>query len=422
MAILLAASPQPVPDAPQAIRVLILSPCHPALMPDRAADLALRLHMALQATPGVQSLFLANGAGGPPPPPGVRLWQPFGADQYLCATRGFDHGLMQSRDIGFPAAFAAMLQHWAPDVVHVTDLQDFGPELLYWLRQLRPGARILVELHGRAGCDQLEPLIRPGQDDHFLRGLLLRRFLPLADQLLVASEQLAAQYAACGLPAARLQIMAPASIRPDSVLTRQPGRQLRLGVFGPLGGAGDLLAAALRQWAGSAAIRRRLRLQLCCDPCGRDAVPPEAMAQWAAESGGILALEPWPAPGLGAEGPAAALAAMMQACDAVLLPGGSGAQALWHVAQALQLRRPLLWARTPELMACCQQGRDGFGFQPASPAALVALIERLLRQPQLLSALGASLPQPADPAAQLAQILALYRQKSSDPAGSSWRI
>lgn len=311
-----------------------------------------------------EAWFLA-GAGGRPPPPGVRIFQPFGAAEFLAeAEAGFDVGDFTQQDLNLLDRLGELLRRLAPQVVHLHDLAPFGVELFALVRRECPAARIVVtlgpELARRAGITgEAEDAPVP----RFLRAALLRHALRGA-AILLPGEGLRAACAAFGLDPARLAVEPP--LPPEAMPTDPPPsrRFLVAAAFpgpedvAPLATAAELLAA-LPPPEG-----RRLRIEL--QGCESDAL----LEQTAARPGSPLALRP---------------AGTIAGAHLVLAPSREPGAV---EAEAAARNRPAI--------------RIGTG------AALAEELARLLEAPEELSALQARVVPPTE-AQAAATLLAFYQ-------------
>jgi len=333
---------------------------HPQLG-GRPADIAaFRRFRLLEAV--AESCFLA-GAGDRPPPPGVRIFQPFGPAEFLAeAWAGFDAGDFTQQDLNLLDRLGALLGGLAPQVVHLHDLAPFGVEFVALIRRLCPGARIVMTLGpefaqraGITGAPEGEPVPR------FLRAALLRHALREAT-LLVPSESLRRACVDFGLDPARLLVRAelPPAAEPRDP---PPARHfLVAAAFPDPDGLATLAAAAELLAALPPPEGRRLRLEVHGVGEGTPAGPG-------------LALRP-------ADGPEAVAAAHL-----VLVPRGDDPRGIAAMAGA--------------------QGRPVLEYDSA--AGLAEGLFALLESPAALAALQADLTPPPDAAQLAADALAFYR-------------
>jgi len=314
-----------------------------------------------------EASFLA-GAGPLRPPPGVRIFQPFGPAEFLAeAEPGFDAADFTQHDLHLLDRLAELLRRLAPQVVHLFDLAPFGVEFLALVRRECPRARIVVtlgpELARRAG------ILAPAVDEAvptFLRAALLRHALRGAT-ILLPSETLRAPCAAFGLEPGRLLAAPP--LPPAIAATDPPPSRHFLVAAGfpcpddaaPLAAAAELLAAL------TPPDGRRLRIE------AHGGCEAEALERAAARPHSPLALMPADAPGA------------IAAAHLVLLPSRDPG-ALTALAAAH--RRPALPIGTG--------------------AGLAELLARLLEAPEELAALHASIPPPPSEAEAAAALLAFH--------------
>jgi hypothetical protein len=338
---------------------------HPTLEGAPADASAFRAFRALSAV--ADAWFLA-GAGALRPPPGVRLFQPFGPAEFLAeAETGFDPTDFTQHDLNLLDRLGDQLRRLMPQVVHLHDLAPFGVELIALIRRECPGARIVVTLDAglarRTGITG-EPGDEPEDEKvpRFLRAALLRRFLRAAT-ILLPNEALRAACEAFGLDPARLVVSPPL---PPEVEAADPPPSRHFLVAAAFPGPED--AAPLAAAAGLLAALpppdgRRLRIEV-------QGSPDATLERAASQPGSPLAL----------------LGGGMAAAHLVLLPSRDPEPL---AAMAAAHRRPTL---------CIGTG-----------AALAEALMRLLESPGELAALQAALAPPPTGAEAGAALLSLYR-------------
>ncbi|WP_131550368.1 glycosyltransferase [Roseococcus sp. SYP-B2431] len=337
---------------------------HPALGGSPADAAAFRAFRLLSRV--AEAWFLA-GAGPSRPPPGVRIFQPFGPAEFLVeAEAGFGSMDLTQPDLHLLDRLGDLLRRLRPELVHLHDLAPFGVELFALLRRECPRARIVVTLD--AGLAQRIGLVSGAPEEEeekvprFLAAALLRRFLREATVLL-PNEGLRAACKGFGLDPARLVVSPPL---PPEAEAGEPPPSRHFLVAAAFPGPGD--AASLAAAAGLLASLpppegRRLRIEVHGGP--------DAMLEHAAgQPGSPLVLS----------------SAGMAAAHLVLLPSRDPEPV---VAMAAAHRRPTL--------------RIGSG------AALAESLMRLLEAPGELAALQAALAPPASEAGAAAALLSLYR-------------
>lgn len=336
----------------------------PPASADASAFRAFRLLSAV-----TDAWFLA-GAGALPPPPGVRIFQPFGPAEFLAdAEAGFDAADFTQHDLNLLDRLGGLLRRLAPQVVHLHDLAPFGVEFLALVRRECPQARIVVtlgpELARRAG---ITGAAEGAAVPRFLRAALLRRFLREA-VILLPGAALRAPCEAFGLDPVRLVVSPPL---PPEVAAADPPPSRHALVAAGFPGPED--AAALAAAAGLLAALpppegRRLRIEL--------------HGGW----DGDAALE---------------RAAARPLSPLALLPAGSpDAMAAAHLV--------LLPSRDPEPLAALAAAHRRPAIRIGTGAALAEELMRLLEAPGELAALQAALAPPPTGAQAAAGLLSLYR-------------
>jgi hypothetical protein len=319
---------------------------------------------AFRALSAVSDAWFLAGAGALRPPPGVRLFQPFGPAEFLAeAETGFDPTDFTQHDLNLLDRLGDQLRRLAPQLVHLHDLAPFGVELVALIRRECPQARIVVtldaELARRTGI-----MGEPEGDKvpRFLRAALLRRFLREAT-ILLPNEALRAACVAFGLDPARLVVSPPLPPEVEAVDPPPSRHFLVAAAFPGPEDAAPLAAAAGLLAALPPPDGRRLRIEVQGNP---DATLEIAAAQ----------------PG----SPLALLSGGMAAAHLVLLP-----------------------SRDPEPLAALAAAQRRPAIPIGTGAALAEALMRLLESPGELAALQAALLPPLTGAEAGAALLSLYR-------------
>ncbi|WP_353212654.1 glycosyltransferase [Rhodovarius sp.] len=125
------ATEQPQPP----MRVLVMSHMDPRLSRGGAEIAAFQMYQELSSRENVTACFLSASGGKLPERLGVRLVQPFGLNEYVYVTQGFDHFLHANPDPEFPVEFTALLHEFRPDIVHLHHYTNFGVETLHLIRR-----------------------------------------------------------------------------------------------------------------------------------------------------------------------------------------------------------------------------------------------------------------------------------------------
>lgn len=414
----------PAPAAPQApLRVLVMSHMDPRVSRGGAEIAAFQMYAEMKARPGIQAWFLAASGGKVGERLGVRIIQPFGADEYVYVTQGFDHFLHSNPDPEFPPEFMALLEELRPDVVHLHHYTNFGVEALHLIRRALPRARIVVTLHEYlAICNHFGQMVkRPGLalceaasprdcnrcfpersvPDFFMREIFIKRFLEAADAFISPSHFLARRYRAWGLPEGRIHVVENGMDHPEAPDAPEPPDEdgITVGFFGQMSrlkGIGVLVEAA--KLLDAAPIRIEVH--------GDDANQPQEFRRELAER---LSTAP---PNLLLRGPYEnwRVRGLMQAMHAVVVPSVWWENSPLVIQEALAAGRPVLCSDIGGMAEKVRDGVDGFHFRAGEPRALAALLRRLAADPSLLRGLRAGLARPPTLAQTCTRTLEIYRQ------------
>lgn len=420
------------PEAP--LRVLVISHMEPRVSRGGAEIAAFQMYQEIKGQPGIQAWFLAASGGKFSERLGVRIIQPFGPDDYVYVSHGFDHFLHSNPDSEFPAEFMALLTELRPDVVHLHHYTNFGMEILHLIRRALPSARIVVTLHEfLAICGHFGQMLkRPSlslcdkssmrdcarcfpertEQDFFMREIFIKRFLLLADAFIAPSHFLAARYIAWGLPADRMAVVENGM--PTDILTgaqKMPDTEdgLVVGFFGQMSrlkGINVLVDAAHALYQSDPDLPLRIEIH------GDDSNQPEefrkSMAERLAKAPPNLALkgayENW------------RVRQLMANVHAVIVPSIWWENSPLVIQEALAARRPVLCSDIGGMAEKVRHGVDGFHFRAGDSQALAALLRHVARQPQLLLGLQDGLALPPSLATTCAEILSIYRRTISSLA------
>lgn len=411
-----------------ALRVLVMSHMHPAVSRGGAEIAAYQLHQAYATKPGIASVFLAASGGKVQERLGARFIQPFGADEWIYSGAGFDHWIHANPDPEFPPEFAALLRELSPDVVHLHHYTNFGVETLLHIRRALPDAAIVLTLHEYlAICNHFGQMVkRPSlspceratprdcarcfpersEQDFFLRGMYLKRFLGLVDHFVSPSRFLAERYVAWGLDPRRISVIEngmPEHALPSAEPPRpDPEDGLVFGFFGQISrlkGIDVLLdAAALLEKQGV----EGLRFDIHGDHTGQ---PPAFRDAFEAR----LARLPGNVRFCGAY-ENRRVHQLMRSVQAVIVPSIWWENSPLVIQEALLNRRPVITADIGGMAEKVRDGVDGFHFQSGSAFALASLLRGLVQQPQRLGALQSTLATPPSVQDCAAAMLRLYRR------------
>jgi glycosyltransferase involved in cell wall biosynthesis len=415
-------SRKPAPPVPQ--RILIAAHSHPAISRGGAEIAAWRHHEAMQSA-GWQSWFVGC-AREPATRAGSVITQPFGPQQYLYTSTGFDWFKFANPDPAFPREFRAMLREIRPDVVHFHHYVVFGYEAFLHVRETLPDARIVLTLHEfQAICNHYGQMVTRGRQDlcpaaslrdcnrcfpdipradFFLRDIYAQRFLGLVDSFVAPSRFLAERYIAWGLDAGRVSVIeniGPASM-PAAPAPRSGGR-LRIGFFGQISslkGIQVLLdAAALLEADGN----RDVQFEIHGDHTNQ---PPEFQADFTRRI-----KQTGPNVRFHGAYDNAQVDRLMQGVDAVVVPSVWWENSPVVIQECRRNRVPVICSDIGGMAEKVADGIDGFHFPVGNAAALADLLAGLAADRPRLEAVTATIRPPASAAETLAAHLALYAAK-----------
>jgi glycosyltransferase involved in cell wall biosynthesis len=384
-------------------RVLVVSDKHPAFSGGAAQLAAYRLYEAVSRQPATESFFIATADGMADRPLGVSTFQPFGANEYLIATHGYDPWLGSNLDVDFPVQFETALRRINPDVIHFQTNALVGLESIAHAKRILPGAIVVVgpqfplllsAASDSAGDAVLKATLErrfPGrsQNDGLLRSLYMRRFLLAADLCVGDNVQDVAQLVAAGLPADKVFVAPQAPLSPDLAPVSPARSELTIGIFG-LDSTSDGLDVLLRA-ARVLEPDPGLRIEIC-PVVGDDNVMTVGDVSFSV----LQPCEPWE------------VGMRMQDCHAILIPGSHCFAGVTLVEEARAARRPILCPDVGAVSSLVRHGVDGFHFAAASGAALAALIKDLLSQPEIVSQAQNSIGPPTAPEDAAQAMCALY--------------
>ncbi len=254
---LLAGPLAPAPSS--ARRILVLTHSHPAITRGGAELAALRLYQGLREQPDRTAFFLGCGRDPSGRRAGSVITQPFGDDDFLYTSAGYDRFKFANHDERFPRDFATVLRRTRPDVLHFHHYSNLGLEALLIARRTLPACRIVMTLHefqaichhngqmvtrhGSSLCYQATPrdctacFPEFSRADFFLREQYVRRFLTLVDLFIAPSHFLAERYITWGLPSARMVVLENVIADTTPPLPPAPhsaNQVLRAGFFGQI--------------------------------------------------------------------------------------------------------------------------------------------------------------------------------------------
>ncbi len=383
-------------------RILVAAHSHPLLSKGGAEIAAWRNHEAMAAAPGWQSWFMGC-AREAAPRAGSVITQPFGPQQYLYTSTGFDWFKFANRDPNYPRELKAILADIRPDILHFHHYAIFGVETFLHIREVLPDSRIVLTLHEfQAICHHYGQMITPGRrelceaatlrdcqrcfpeisrGDFYLRAAYARRFLDLVDHFVAPSSFLAERYIAWGIDRSRVSVIenitAPGPADPQPA---PAGPRLRVGFFGQISwlkGIQVLLdAAALLEDDGVTDVR--------FDIHGDDASQPEDFrADFAARlksAGRNVRFH-------GAYDNRA-VDRLMASVDAVVLPSIWWENSPVVIQEARRNRRPVICSDIGGMAEKVRDGIDGLHFPAGDATSLADLLAGLARDRSRLAALA----------------------------------
>lgn len=419
---------------PRRLRVLVMSHMHPAASKGGAEIAAYQLYGALRAASEIeQCWFLAASGGRVAGRLGVRLTQPFGADEYVYAGTGFDHFLHANPDPEWPGELHRLLTELRPDIVHLHHYTNFGVETLLTIRRALPGVRIIVTLHeylaicnhfgqmvkrpNLAQCESASPrdchrcFPERTEQDFFLRELYIKRFFRLVDHFISPSRFLAERYIAWGLARGSIAIIENGMPKAAPIAAPPETDGLTIGFFGQISRLKgiDVVfdAAKLLETMDAPG----LRIEVHGDHTGQ---PPEFRALFEARlkdaPGNIQLHGPYRNDRVGG---------LMGGVDAVLVPSIWWENSPLVIQEAFQARRPVICSDIGGLAEKVRDGVDGFHFRAGNARALAMLLATLARDPTRLARLRPGLATPLGLADTAAETLRLYRDAAARACDAS---
>lgn len=411
-------------DAPS-LRVAILSHLHPAVSRGGAEIAAYQMYREFKERQGITTWFIAGDGGKVIPPLGSPIFQPFGADEYVCASSGYSHFQHAGGNAEIPREFMALLNELRPDVVHFHHFANFGLEFFLYVRRALPDARIVVTLHEfLAICNHFGQMMkRPSlspcygasprdcarcfpehtDNDFFMRELFIRRFFSLVDAFISPSQFLADRYIAWGLPATKMHVIENGSASiPDPSPLPDDKNGVVFGFFGQISklkGMNTLLEAAA-MLSNRRAIRDRLRIDIHGDPSNQPLALREGIDAMVQQAGPIVAMR-------GAYDNAQ-VHSLMQECHAVLVPSIWWENSPLVIQEAFASGRPVICSDIGGMAEKVRDHVDGFHFRAASPHELADLLENLALHPERLRQAQANVRRPPGISETTSRVMEIY--------------
>lgn len=419
-------SSQPSSD----LRVLILSHLHPAVSRGGAEIAAYQMYKELKAAPGVTAWFMAGDGGKVAPPLGAPIFQPFGDDEYVCASAGYSHFQHASRNTEMPRELEALLKELRPNVVHFHHFANLGLEFFLYVRRALPEARIIVTLHeflaicNHFGQMMKRPSLSPcygasprdcarcfpeySDNDFFMRELFIRRFFSLVDAFISPSQFLADRYVSWGVPAEKMHVVENGSpFIPEPRPTPADDKGIVFGFFGQISklkGVNTLLEAASILFQ-KRSLRGRLRIDIHGDASNQPPALREGIEALVQQAGSTVAM-------CGAYDNAR-VHELMQSCHAVLVPSIWWENSPLVIQEAFASGRPVICSDIGGMAEKVRNGVDGFHFRAGSPHELANLLEELALNPERLHQVRAGITRPPTIVETTGMVREIYAGRSS---------
>lgn len=412
-------------DLSTSSRVVILSHLHPAVSRGGAEIAAYQMYKELKASPGVSAWFIAGDGGKVLPPLGSPIFQPFGADEYVCASSGYSHFQHASRNAEMPQRLEMLLKELRPDVVHFHHFANLGLEFFLYVRRALPDARIIVTLHEfLAICNHFGQMMkRPSlspcygasprdcarcfpeytDNDFFMRELFIRRFFSLVDAFISPSQFLADRYIAWGVPFQKMHVIENGSpFIPEQKPLPVDEKGIVLGFFGQISklkGVNTLLEAA-SLLSRRRTLRDRLRIDIHGDASNQPPALREGIDALVQQAGPIVAMR-------GAYDNAQ-VHSLMQEYHAILVPSIWWENSPLVIQEAFASGRPVICSDIGGMAEKVRDGIDGFHFRTGSPHDLADLLENLAMHPERLCQAQAGVMRPPTISETTARVREIY--------------
>jgi glycosyltransferase involved in cell wall biosynthesis len=430
------------------LKVLLICHNHPALYPGGTEAYALETFKEMQASDGVDPLFLARvgntASTRPVPHPGTpfSLYE-LDSRQYFIHSdlADFDWlNLSSKRKELFTTHLREFLLTHQPDVVHVHHTLYLGIDLLREIRNTLPNTPIVHSLHEyrpichRDGvmvrtrndelctresprrCNECFPEI--SQEEFFMRKLFIQSHLAVVDLFLAPSEFLLKRYVDWGLPREKIRYHEHGrpSVEPAAASDR-PARN-RLGYFGQLnpykgvtvlleamqvlsnGGAGDGFGTDSDETHGTP---EDVHLSLY-----------GANLEW--QSGSFqnefhqLAKTNSASVTLGGSYDESDLPHLMEEVDWVVAPSVWWENSPLVIQEAFQYGRPVICSGIGALAEKVTDGLNGLHFRAGDPTDLAETIKLAVSSPGLWEKLRAGIPQVRRTREDVESLVQTYRE------------
>jgi glycosyltransferase involved in cell wall biosynthesis len=394
--------------------VLLVSHSHPQLSKGGAEIAAYELYKALQLRSDYESWFLGCVRDEMNQKLGATISQPFSDREYLYAGGAFDWFKFANKDPNFPREFRSLLQALQPKIVHFHHYISLGVEAFLHVRETLPQCRTVVTLHeylamchhygqmltkqNRTLCYESGPIrcskcfkeISPS--DFFLRKLYIQRFFDLVDHFIAPSEFLAERYVAWGVPQSRISVIEnvirPGTAKAGAAIDSAEGRDfIRVGFFGqisPLKGSNVLMEAA--EVLEEAQVREVV-FEIYGDHSGQPAEFQKDFLERLEKVGRNVKFH----------GPYEQdrVDQLMRAVDLVLIPSIWWENSPVVIQEALRNRRPIICSDIGGMAEKVRDGLDGFHFPVGNGIALATLLLKLVKNPERIERVAATMRSPA---------------------------
>jgi glycosyltransferase involved in cell wall biosynthesis len=413
-------------------RILILAHADARVARGGAELSAYHLYRSLNKIVGVQASLLAASAGQFPLDAENSLTQPFGINEYIYSGSRYDSFNHSNADPELHRSLSRVISEARPDVIHLHHYGHFGVESLDVLARISPTSPIVLTLHEYLAichnhgqmvkrptlnlCEKSSPFDcaacfpEKSEQDFFLRGAFIKRFLKSAHHFIAPSHFLASRYIAWGIEPTRISVIENC-IESTSGGTAPPsGEELVVGFFGQISRLKGINivfdAARILEKAGLKNVRFEVH--------GHDTSQPASFRRDFQES---LARAPHNVRYFGPYG-SENVQDLMSRVHAVVVPSIWWENSPLVIQEARLSRRPVLCSNIGGMAEKVRDGVDGFHFQAGSAQSLANLLKRLARDRTELTRIQERLEPLPSSEAVAQQHLALYRKLlSSNPVG-----
>ncbi|MCK4207003.1 glycosyltransferase family 4 protein [Brucella pituitosa] len=414
------------------LRVLVISHAHPSISLGGGEIASYNLHKGLNATPGVQSVYLAR-ASHPIPRHGTTALMSMrrASDEILFHADEYDHFYLSNKNTDeIRRDLLRFVRDFDPDIVHFHHVLGLGLETLYAIRETLPDRIILVTFHEflsicnndgqmvKAGtsklCNEASPIdchacfpqIPPARflkRERFVRGML-----ELADAFVSPSEFLANRYREWGINPEKMTVIengiAITQTTPPRELTGPDPRRSRFAFFGqinPFKGIDVLIDAVSRVpeqvWGEDS------RLMIFGGNLEKQ--PPafqERMQKLIEEAGPRVRF-------YGAY-QNAEMPRLMQSVDWVVMPSIWWENSPIVIQEALHHRRPVICSNIGGMAEKIRDGEDGLHFRVRSAEDLADRFTEVLSDQNIWNRLHQSIRKPVHYVDCASAHLELYSQ------------